>query len=362
MNKTMYVGTALMALTFAAQAGVVDFENYSEGTTFSDTTHLLDSTNGTSGFWFRQSGGNNTNVVENGMLKLMDLDVNIFSAGWVRDDDLTVFDDVTNSWYRSVDVKLSADSKVGQEFAVALFNASAVEATGVNITPFNTNYLFRVWTSQNSGGDMEIRLMRRADADSVNVRQQWNFSTDAWVDNGATVQLVSIDDTLTVEFSYDGVLKTYSLALATNGVVFEAIDDMPASEFFSSVGGANQMLFAVGDMWKNSKQGTVGYIDNLSNVMPVIVPPESIPATILGFAPVSESVLKMTVDIAEPSWGYVKSATNLTAGTFANVPHSIDGQAPFVATNLSYSAVEGDYRVVYLQANDSQQFYRIGGE
>jgi len=87
-----------------------------------------------------------------------------------------------------------------------------------------------------------------------------------------------------------------------------------------------------------------------------------LPATIVSWNLVSDSVMKLVVDApADPVLYYPKGTVDLTTG-FSGVAHSDNAAGPFVVTNLSYSATEGGNEAIYVETAEAQKFFGIGGE
>ena len=86
------------------------------------------------------------------------------------------------------------------------------------------------------------------------------------------------------------------------------------------------------------------------------------PANIVSFSMVSNNVMKMVFyTYAFSTNNYYPLATaDLVVPSWTNVPHSKDGSAPFILTNLTYSTAEGTNDVIYVQADDAQGFFGIG--
>ncbi len=87
------------------------------------------------------------------------------------------------------------------------------------------------------------------------------------------------------------------------------------------------------------------------------------PGTIVSFTQVSDIVMELVVSSDTPSWCYPKSTPDLTADTvWSGVGHSTNGSAPFVVTNLNYSAVSGTNFIIYVEANADHKFFTVGEE
>jgi len=59
---------------------------------------------------------------------------------------------------------------------------------------------------------------------------------------------------------------------------------------------------------------------------------------------------------------YPEYRTDLTGGTWTNVAHSDNGVNSFSLTNLNYSTTDGSNTIIFVQANDALEFFRITGE
>jgi hypothetical protein len=148
------------------------------------------------------------------------------------------------------------------------------------------------------------------------------------------------------ETAVDGGLRTYWATADANiypGLTRQyapsASGDIPKSDSYEDGGGVNDYAFY--------------FVES---------PSGNTPAYITGWSPVSGDIVKMTVYIPGETGSYrPESATNLMSGSWSVVPHSIDGNEPFVATNMDYSAAasNGTDRVIYLKADGSQGFFNV---
>jgi hypothetical protein len=117
-----------------------------------------------------------------------------------------------------------------------------------------------------------------------------------------------------------------------------------------------QIKFATEDGLVDSVFTAGGYLYSSDDPVPS-------PGAILSFTQVSDSVMELVVNSDNPSWCYPKSALALTADTvWSRVGHSTNGAAPFVETNLNYSAVSGTNLVIYVEVDEDQKFFAIGEE
>jgi len=87
------------------------------------------------------------------------------------------------------------------------------------------------------------------------------------------------------------------------------------------------------------------------------------PATIISFASVSSNVVRMVVDTPNALVRYSpQSKSDLVIGAWVDVAHSDNALTGFALTNLSHSSSEGTNAVIYVQANDPAEFFKIIGE
>lgn len=144
----------------------------------------------------------------------------------------------------------------------------------------------------------------------------------------------------------NGALRTYWATAAENiypGLTRQYApsesDDIPKSDSYEVGGGVNDYAFYF-----------------------VEAPSGNTPAYITGWSLASGDILKMTVYIPGEVGSYhPESATDLLSGSWSAVPHSIDGNEPFVSTNMEYSsaASNGTDRVIYLKTDGAKGFFNI---
>lgn len=92
----------------------------------------------------------------------------------------------------------------------------------------------------------------------------------------------------------------------------------------------------------------------------IVVPSTlNLPATIVSLKPFGSNTLEMVVNVSNPSVSYPKGMDDLVVGSWTNVGHSIDGNVPFVETNLTYSTPSGQNKVIYLEADEASKFFKI---
>jgi hypothetical protein len=136
-------------------------------------------------------------------------------------------------------------------------------------------------------------------------------------------------------------LVVYTGTLTNNGL---QIDSLPAG-FVGSISASN---------------GTVSLIvtTNGGEAISTVTP-----ASIINqeFAP--DNIMKITVYVPyAPDRYCLGGTTNLMEGTWVRVPHSDSGTNAFVTTNMSYSATDGIYNVIYVQITEAAKFFNIMGE
>ncbi len=88
---------------------------------------------------------------------------------------------------------------------------------------------------------------------------------------------------------------------------------------------------------------------------------EAGPIEIVSVASVSDEILELVISTDAPSRCWLKGLGELVGGSWTNVAHSTNGVAPFVVTNLDYSAVSGSNYTVYVEMDADQKFFKIGG-
>ena len=115
--------------------------------------------------------------------------------------------------------------------------------------------------------------------------------------------------------------------------------------------------------------GKSGYVSTIDEIVigtswDVVAPLAAAPgaAVVAGLKPYAGNVWEVAVRIANP-WlidsYFPVSSENLVTGSWTNIAHSIDGNAPFIVTNLSYSTDSGSNNVIYVEADDAVRFFRI---
>ena len=91
-------------------------------------------------------------------------------------------------------------------------------------------------------------------------------------------------------------------------------------------------------------------------VVPVTI---LLPSTIISLKPFGSNVMEMVVNVPNPSLSHLKGTADLVFGNWTNAAHSIDGNAPFLETNLTYSTPSGQDKVIYVETGESPKFFKI---
>ncbi|MEP4077278.1 alpha/beta hydrolase-fold protein [Haloferula sp.] len=150
------------------------------------------------------------------------------------------------------------------------------------------------------------------------------------------------------------------------------------SEFiYGGGGGASQLNYkrhngSGGDLFSGGKQigatptaNTNAGSGNLAFYLGDTLVASEVEATIVDFEVDDQFLCKLTVSTPYPALSYPRRRTNLSDphSWWRDVPHSPDGVAPFMSTNLEYSTTDanGNY-VIYLQGAGPRDFFTIGPE
>jgi len=149
-------------------------------------------------------------------------------------------------------------------------------------------------------------------------------------------------NTASIPFTADSVVLDMSAVTSTNGVIlrFENITDS---------GGTASHITALVDNLVLDAPGSGG----------------SAPAKILGITSVGGHVIRIVIDAPGAGTNYwPKAQPDLAGSSWAGVPHSLDGSAPWQTTNLAYVAEfeSGTNEVIYVQADLDVKFFGVGDE
>ena len=85
----------------------------------------------------------------------------------------------------------------------------------------------------------------------------------------------------------------------------------------------------------------------------------------LGIGGITNNVMEMIIDdCPSPSYFHPEKSTELVSGGWINAAHSTNGFAPFIVTNLDYSAASGSSQVIYLELepSDDTAFFGLAPE
>lgn len=119
-------------------------------------------------------------------------------------------------------------------------------------------------------------------------------------------------------------------------------------------------------LWSGADDDEDGYFESAFDEIRIgrtwasVVPSEvAVPAVIVSLSSVSTNVFEMTVASSNPELSYLKKTSDLVGGSWTSVVHSIDGNEPFVETNLMYSATSNGNYVIYIKEDESAAFYKV---
>jgi len=171
------------------------------------------------------------------------------------------------------------------------------------------------------------------------------------------------------------VIKVVTRAVGNDEVYLKAyseedtIDLAEAATWTLSGTGTNDALASRITLWAGTDDDADGlyqaWFDELrigtswEAVVPATTP---LQATIMGLEPVTGNLLKMVVNAPTPAFSRLFGKDALVYGSWTNIAQSIDGNDPFVVTNMEYSAVSGSDRVIYVKANEATRFFKVDTE
>ena len=215
---------------------------------------------------------------------------------------------------------------------------------------------------------MEPDAGKQADYSKVSVRISLS-SSGAWPGVGTSVKFVlmssvtGFDDGDELGF-FDAVHNPGDGAATDNGLMsmdisgvaeLQDISDEVEFRVYVILNDTTSARWAIGHIFFNDNQDDM-VVEGRVEDAPLI------PATILSWNFVSDSVMKLVIDAPSASvLYYPKGSANLTLG-FSGVAHSDNAGGPFVVTNLSYSAVEGDNKAIYVETTEVAKFFGLGDE
>jgi hypothetical protein len=173
----------------------------------------------------------------------------------------------------------------------------------------------------------------------------------------------------------DGVAKTYTafevgsaLSLDTTYTISIESTDTDGTFAFALLDGSSNIVSGTVSDGGGSATLTGGYVGFYSSNTHSEFDNFELGAVVTStqfvrVEPYAADVMKLVVCSAFPQDFYPKCKTNLSDAAWAPIGHSIDGSAPFVVTNLSYSTEESDSNyAIYVSAADSRMFFNLGAE
>ncbi len=188
---------------------------------------------------------------------------------------------------------------------------------------------------------------------------KWQFMK---VENGASAEVLAWGDIATNSMPIN-TWRTMNLSETALGEYSFSITDLAGTTTNASgsfvdrtfTGGSAGFYFSHSFAWADNFDLTA-----LTGAWPI---PEQLEGEIVSIESYADGVLKLVVDCAGyPEVVYPKCQADMLYGEWTSVGHSIDGSAPFVVTNLSYSTTDSGNRVIYVEASDSTLFYTLGSE
>lgn len=114
-------------------------------------------------------------------------------------------------------------------------------------------------------------------------------------------------------------------------------------------------------LWDNGVNGSLSYYAGVDNIQlnGIAVGPIEVVSEILGFSSVSSNVFKMVFNSSAASETFLLASDDLVSGAWTNIAHSVDGNNPFVVTNLGYSGVQESNRVIYIKSDQEMKFFGL---
>ncbi len=203
-------------------------------------------------------------------------------------------------------------------------------------------------------------LIAEATADSFDtfeVTMDLGWRADSGVARSITIEIWNVTDDISLaSTTYDypamvaaGLIETKTFSLSYDNTAAGLAGDTIALRINN--GGPNTAA------WNSTV-----WIDNIEAV--VAAPEVALPATILSITSQPGNIMRIVVDAPNSGGLYRPQAkSNLIIGDWGDVAHSVDGSAPWNVTNLSYVTEfeSGTNEVIYVQANETQEFFEIIG-
>jgi hypothetical protein len=156
----------------------------------------------------------------------------------------------------------------------------------------------------------------------------------------------------------DGADEIYLKAYSINDTISLAEE----TSWTVSGTGTNSLLANMITLWAGSNEGFQGAMDEIrvGRTWASVVPSNiTVPANIVSVSPFGENALELVVSTAQPELSYPQCISNLVGGVWADIEHSVDGNEPFVLTNLSYSSSLGSDKVIYVKSDEAARFFRV---
>ncbi len=201
----------------------------------------------------------------------------------------------------------------------------------------------------------------------------WNYQnpTNYYVfrvqvlETGAKWQFIEYNDG--TSRAYTAVEVGSALSLDTAYTISIETTDTDGTFAFAVLDGSSNIVSGTvsdPDGYATLTGGYVGFYSNNTHSefdnfeLSAVVPPTQI----MSIEPYTADVMKIVAYSATPQNIFLKCKTNLTDAAWVSVGHSTNGIAPFVVTNLSYSAADSDNCVIYVDASNSQMFFDLESE
>ncbi len=235
------------------------------------------------------------------------------------------------------------------------------DASGLGAETIVTNIdSFTLYFTQAYARDAKFFLITGADADA------WYESTTTWNNAPANGPGTTFLNDGTYTSTFIGLSES---ALGLVGFIWDS--DAAKQLVIDELNNGDRVVTIACMRDSTSRLATFASKENLSG-HPVIqmklltaenlaLPPD--PAMIAGWSILPGNVMRLEVDTPNlPSRYHSEASADLALGDWVAVAHSTNGLAPFIVTNLAYSAIDGANRVIYVQADDAASFFKIIGE
>jgi autotransporter-associated beta strand protein len=169
--------------------------------------------------------------------------------------------------------------------------------------------------------------------------------------NGSIDSSVTVADGATMNTQHELALDSQSdLIIGSSGQVNLIFTGTNVINRLSLDGGATWVATGIYGA-EQSNIGNTGFLEVTSTPLP---------SSIMGFASVSNNLMKLVVSAPDAAHTSPKTKADLTSGSWADIAHSDNGINPLVVTNLEYSTAEGTNVAIYVAATNSAAFFGIG--